>query len=94
MMLVGSPPEPCRTRGRRSGGDLAYVLGAPGDWLMTPAVANGQPAAVVHRRDGHGTLRPDGVVVLAVSATGIARVVKFHDSALVAAFGVPGVRAR
>jgi hypothetical protein len=30
-------------------------------------------------------------VVLAPTATGIARVIKFHDPALVAAFGFPAV---
>ncbi|WP_345410594.1 RNA polymerase subunit sigma-70 [Actinomycetospora chlora] len=68
-----------------------YVLGAPGDWRMTPTVANGQPAATVHRRDAGGVLRADGVVVLAPTATGLARVVKFHDPALVGVFGLPEV---
>jgi RNA polymerase sigma-70 factor (ECF subfamily) len=67
----------------------AYVLGRPGDWRMTATTANGQPAAVVYRRDPGGTLRADGVVVLAATAAGVARVVKFHDPALVAAFGFP-----
>jgi RNA polymerase sigma-70 factor (TIGR02960 family) len=62
----------------------AFVLGAPGDWRMTATTANGQPAAVVYH---HGAA--DGVVVLDATATGIARVVKFHDPALVAAFGFP-----
>jgi RNA polymerase sigma-70 factor (ECF subfamily) len=49
-----------------------YVLGAPGDWRLEPASANGQPAALVHH---HG--RPHGIVVLSVTATGISRVVEF-----------------
>jgi RNA polymerase sigma-70 factor (TIGR02960 family) len=69
----------------------AYVLGAPGDWRMIATTANGQPAAVVFHRDVDGVLRADGVVVLAVTATGICRVVKFHDPVLVAAFGLPDV---
>ncbi|MFD0690527.1 RNA polymerase subunit sigma-70 [Actinomadura fibrosa] len=67
----------------------AYVLGAPGDWRMLPTTANGQPAAAVYHRDGGGELRADGVVVLAPTATGVSRVVKFHDPALVAMFGFP-----
>jgi RNA polymerase sigma-70 factor (TIGR02960 family) len=63
-----------------------HVLGAPGDWRMVPTAANGQPAAVVHHRDGGGVLRPHGIVVLAPTATGIAAVVEFHDPALVPAF--------
>ena len=69
----------------------AYVLGGPGDWRMIATTANGQPAAVVYRRDPDGALRADGVVVLAATADGVARVVKFHDPSLVAAFGFPGV---
>jgi RNA polymerase sigma-70 factor (ECF subfamily) len=71
----------------------AYVLGAPGDWAMTPTTANGQPAAAVYHRDEAGTLRAHGIVVLAPTATGISRVVEFHDPALVATFGFPDVLA-
>ena len=69
----------------------AYVLGTPGDWRMIATAANGQPAAVVYHRDSGGVLRADGAVVLAPTATGVARVIKFHDPALVAAFGFPDV---
>ena len=70
-----------------------YVLGAPGDWRMLATVANGQPAAVVYHRHADGVLRADGVVVLTTTATGVSRVVKFHDPALVATFGFPEVLA-
>jgi RNA polymerase sigma-70 factor (ECF subfamily) len=73
----------------------AYVLGAPGDWRMIATTANGQPAAVVYHRDAGGAeLRADGAVVLAATAAGISRVIKFHDPALVAAFGFPDVPER
>ena len=72
----------------------AYVLGTPGDWRMIATAANGQPAAVVYHRDSGGVLRADGTVVLAPTATGVARVIKFHDPALVAAFGFPDVLAQ
>ncbi|NUR02693.1 MAG: RNA polymerase subunit sigma-70 [Streptomyces sp.] len=71
----------------------AYVLGAPGDWRMIATTANGQPAAVVYHRDADGALQSDGVVVLAPTATGVSRVIKFHDPALVAMFGFPDVLA-
>ncbi len=71
----------------------AYVLGAPGDWRLLATTANGQPAAAVYRRDAEGALRADGAVVLAATATGVSRVVKFHDPALVLAFGFPRVLA-
>jgi RNA polymerase sigma-70 factor (TIGR02960 family) len=72
----------------------SYVLGTAGDWRMIATTANGQPAAVVYHRDAKGTLRADGAVVLAATDTGISRVIKFHDPALVAAFGLPDVLAQ
>jgi len=71
----------------------AFVLGTPGDWRMIATTANGQPAAVVYHRDTGGALRADGAVVLAPTATGVTRVIKFHDPALVAVFGFPDVLA-
>jgi len=71
----------------------AYVLGTPGDWRMIATTANGQPTAVVYHRAADGALRADGAVVLAPTATGVSRVVKFHDPALVAMFGFPDVLA-
>lgn len=70
-----------------------YVLGTPGEWRMIPTTANGQPAAVVYHRNADGELRADGTVVLAATAVGISRVIKFHDPALVATFGFPDVLA-
>lgn len=69
----------------------AHVLGEPGTWRMIPANANGQSAAVEYRRDAEGLLRASGIVVLAVTATGISGVVSFHDPALVTLFGHPEV---
>jgi RNA polymerase sigma-70 factor (ECF subfamily) len=75
-----------------------YVFGGPGDWRMTATTANGQPAAAAYHRDGGedgdgGALRAHGIVVLAPTATGVSRVVEFHDPALVATFGFPDVLA-
>ncbi|MFJ9895380.1 RNA polymerase subunit sigma-70 [Streptomyces sp. NPDC091280] len=70
-----------------------YVLGTPGDWRMISTTANSQPAAVVYHRDRGGVLQADGVVVLAPTTTGVSRVIKFHDPALVATFGFPYVLA-
>jgi RNA polymerase sigma-70 factor (TIGR02960 family) len=67
----------------------AYVLGAPGDWRMIATTANGQPAAAVYNRNTDGALRAHGIVVLTTTATGISRVVEFHDPALVGMFGFP-----
>lgn len=65
------------------------VLGSPGDWRMIATSANGQSAAAVYLRDAHGALRANGVVVLAATAAGVFRIVKFHDPALLATFGFP-----
>ena len=68
-----------------------YVLGAPGDWRMIATSANGQPAAVVYHRDADGALQADGAVALTPTVTGVARVIKFHEPALVTMFGFPEV---
>jgi RNA polymerase sigma-70 factor (ECF subfamily) len=60
---------------------------------MIATTANGHPAAAVYRRDPDGTPRADGIVVLAPTAGGVSRVVKFHDPALVVMFGFPDVLA-
>jgi RNA polymerase sigma-70 factor, ECF subfamily len=67
---------------------LAHVIGSPGDWRMAPTLANGQPAAIAHYRDG-----PYGLGVLTVTPTGIARITVFGGGpGLAAKFGFPPVR--
>ena len=66
-----------------------YVLSPPGSWRMIATAANGQPAAAVYHRDADGAFRATDIVVLAATATGISRVVAFHDPALVVRFGFP-----
>ena len=71
---------------------LAHVIGAPGDWRMTPTVANGQPAAAAYCRGGPagGTYQALGVALLTVSPAGIARITVFGGGAeQVAGFGFP-----
>ena len=60
---------------------LAQVTGAPGDWLMTPTRANGQPAVAAYYRDGDGTYPALGVAVLTVTPAGIARITVFGGEA-------------
>ncbi|MFD6177536.1 MULTISPECIES: RNA polymerase subunit sigma-70 [unclassified Isoptericola] len=57
----------------------------PGGWRMGRAVANGQPAAVVHRRG-----KPYGVAVLDARRDGIAGITVFADPDLVDAFAAAG----
>jgi RNA polymerase sigma-70 factor (ECF subfamily) len=67
---------------------LAHVIGAPGDWRMTPTRANGQPAVAAYYRDG--AYQALGVAVLTVTAGGISRITVFDGGAdLVARFGFP-----
>jgi RNA polymerase sigma-70 factor, ECF subfamily len=76
---------------------LAHVIGSPGDWLMTPTLANGQPAAAAYYRDsdtrGDAAHRALGVAVLTATPAGISRVTVFAGGpALVARFGLRGTR--
>ncbi len=69
---------------------LAHVIGSPGDWLMTPTLANGQPAAAAYYRHDDGTHQALGVAVLTATSTGVARITVFPGGpALVASFGLP-----
>jgi RNA polymerase sigma-70 factor (ECF subfamily) len=72
---------------------LAKVLGAPGDWLMTRTVANGQPAVAAYLRGEDGLHHAFGMAVLTMVPKGIARIVVFGDPGLVATFGFPKVRS-
>ncbi|MCE9574925.1 MAG: RNA polymerase subunit sigma-70 [Deltaproteobacteria bacterium] len=66
----------------------SHVLGTAGDWQMSATIANGQLAALVHRRDAAGAMRANGIVVLAATAAGVAQVVAFHhDPSLLTLFG-------
>ncbi|MFL6109980.1 MAG: RNA polymerase subunit sigma-70 [Catenulispora sp.] len=73
-------------------GHLRWAIGKPGEWLMEPTRANGQPAAVAYRRDPEGVYRAFGVAVLGMRQDGIDRITVFSDAALVAVFGFPAVR--
>ncbi len=69
---------------------LAHVTGSPGDWLMRPTVANGQPATVTYHGVGDGTYQALGVAVLTVTPTGITRMTVFGGGpGLVAKFDLP-----
>ncbi|MUN37407.1 sigma-70 family RNA polymerase sigma factor [Actinomadura sp. NEAU-AAG5] len=69
---------------------LARVSGPPGDWRMTPTLANGQPAAAAYLRDAGGTHRAFGLGVLTATPRGIARVTVFSGGPdLFARLGLP-----
>jgi len=65
---------------------LAHVIGSPGDWQLTPTVANGQPAAIACYRGS-----AFGLGVLTVTPAGIARITVFGGGPRLAArFGHAG----
>jgi RNA polymerase sigma-70 factor, ECF subfamily len=69
---------------------LAHVIRSPGDWLMIPVLANGQPAAAAYYRDGDRTHHAFGLGMLTVTPAGIARVTVFGGGPdLVVKFGLP-----
>ncbi|MGW5364892.1 sigma factor-like helix-turn-helix DNA-binding protein [Actinopolymorpha pittospori] len=66
------------------------VIGSPGDWLMTPTHANGQPAAAAYYDTDDGTYQALGVAVLSVTPTGVSRITVFPGGpGLVTRFGLP-----
>jgi RNA polymerase sigma-70 factor (ECF subfamily) len=56
---------------------------------MVAAPANGQPAFAAYERDDGGVYRAHAVLVLTVTAAGIARIVIFLSPALLGVFGLP-----
>jgi RNA polymerase sigma-70 factor (ECF subfamily) len=69
---------------------LGHVIGSPGDWLMTPTHANGQPAAATYYCTDDGTHQALGVAVLTATPTGVSRITVFPGGpGLVARFGLP-----
>ena len=83
------PPSAAWFAGEKAIAEAVAGLGAPGDWRMLPAAANGQPAAAAYLRGADGRYRAYGIVVLTVTATGIAQIVVFADPGLLARFGLP-----
>jgi len=74
---------------------LAGVIGRPGSYLMTPTVANGQPAAAAYQRGDDGLYRAFGLGVLTATEDGIAKISVFGGGArLVESFGLPATRSR
>jgi RNA polymerase sigma-70 factor (ECF subfamily) len=65
------------------------VLVRPGDFVLTPVRANGQPAFAAYERGAAGRHEPHAIQVLTVTAEGISRIVSFNDGGLLAAFGLP-----
>ena len=58
------------------------LLGTPGQFRLLPVLANGQPAFAAYEREADGVYRAHAVLVLTVTATGIARIVIFLSPGL------------
>ena len=67
----------------------SYLLTGPGGFRLVPVTANGQPAFAVYQREPGGAYHAHAVLVLTVTATGIARIVAFQNPDLFASFGLP-----
>jgi RNA polymerase sigma-70 factor, ECF subfamily len=61
----------------------------PGRLRPVPVVANGQPAFAVYQREPGGGYHAHAVLVLTITATGIARIVSFQNPGLFGSFGLP-----
>ena len=61
----------------------------PGELLLRPARANGQPAYAVYRLGDDGTWNAFQLQVMTMSATGISHVTAFFDLSLFPTFGLP-----
>jgi len=64
----------------------------PGDMVLVPTAANGQPAVAEYRRAADNVMRAHSIHVLDAGAAGIAGIVVFLDPALFSAFGLPPTR--
>jgi RNA polymerase sigma-70 factor, ECF subfamily len=63
----------------------------PGDHLLVPTAANGQPAFGLYLPGQDGMHRAFNLQVLTVTSTGISHVVAFFDLRLFARFGLPDI---
>ena len=66
----------------------------PGDQLMVPTWANGQPAFGLYMRQSDGSYAPFQLQVLTVTSAGVSHVGCFFDTTLFSRFGLPGTLHR
>jgi RNA polymerase sigma-70 factor (ECF subfamily) len=67
----------------------SHLLTEPGRLRLVSVLANGQPAFAVYQREPGVGYRAHAVLVLTVTATGIARIVSFQNPDLFGSFGLP-----
>jgi RNA polymerase sigma-70 factor, ECF subfamily len=85
------PPQPYWFAGRDRVAQFLerVVLTAPGRFLLTPIMANGQSAFACYARTGNGPFLPHAIQVLTIEAGKVARIVSFNDARLFGPFGLP-----
>ena len=86
------PPFPSWFRGADVIGRMVSAQSpaeGPGDHLLVPTAANGQPAFGLYMPDEYGIHRAFNLQVLTVTPSGISHVVAFFDLRLFARFGLP-----
>jgi hypothetical protein len=64
----------------------------PGDFVLIPVGANGQPALAVYLRGRDGRYLAHAIQVLTPTGAGLARIVSFNEPRLFAMFGLAAVR--
>jgi RNA polymerase sigma-70 factor, ECF subfamily len=67
---------------------------APGDQVMVPTSANGQPAFALYMKEEDGMHHAFQIQVLTMGGEGVAHVSTFFDTSLFEQFGLPEVIAR
>jgi len=84
------PPIPTWFAGRQDVLRFAasQLFAVPERFRMVPVTANGQPAFAAYMREPDGAYRAHAVLVPAITATGIARIVSFGDPGLFPVFGL------
>jgi RNA polymerase sigma-70 factor (ECF subfamily) len=70
----------------------ARAFASPGDVLMVPTSANGQPAVADYRRDSAGAMQAHAIHVLTPGGDGIEALTVFLEPALFKVFGMPVTR--
>jgi RNA polymerase sigma-70 factor, ECF subfamily len=88
------PPMPVWFAGREAVTQFlaTRAFAKPGDVVMVPTGANGQPAVAEYRRGADGILEAHSIHVLTVGAERISAMTVFLEPALFTAFGLPPTR--
>jgi RNA polymerase sigma-70 factor (ECF subfamily) len=68
------------------------AFAGPGDMVLVPTAANGQPAVAEYRRAADEVLRAHSIHVLDTGRSGVAALTVFLDPGLFSAFGLPPSR--